>query len=142
MHVDTSGWTGEGTFTPALVEALKAIGAIDRLRVEDAPSSRAEAGYAFIANEIYVTFGTAPRDVPVKRLGVIPGTRRVAAPLMTLADLAEVLAAMAGIGAPDYADAGMLQYLRAERVVAPYQTRGVKVVEMVRVYEAEMAANP
>jgi hypothetical protein len=30
----------------------------------------------------------------------------------------------------------MLQYLRTERLVAPYQTRGIKVVEMVRVYMA------
>jgi hypothetical protein len=29
----------------------------------------------------------------------------------------------------------MLQYLRTERVVPPYQTKGYKVVEMVRIYE-------
>jgi hypothetical protein len=29
----------------------------------------------------------------------------------------------------------MLQYLRTERIVAPYQTKGYKIVEMVRIYE-------
>jgi hypothetical protein len=29
----------------------------------------------------------------------------------------------------------MLQYLRTERIVPPYQTRGYKLVELVRVYE-------
>jgi hypothetical protein len=28
----------------------------------------------------------------------------------------------------------MLQYLRTERIVPPYQTRGYKLVEMVRIY--------
>jgi hypothetical protein len=40
------------------------------------------------------------------------------------------------VGPPDYADAGMLQYLRTERIVPPYQTRGYKLVELVRIYEA------
>jgi len=30
----------------------------------------------------------------------------------------------------------MLQYLRTQRIIPPYQTRGYKVIEMVRVYEA------
>jgi hypothetical protein len=30
----------------------------------------------------------------------------------------------------------MLQYLRTERIVPPYQTRGYKLVELVRIYEA------
>jgi hypothetical protein len=30
----------------------------------------------------------------------------------------------------------MIQYLRTERVVAPYQTRGIKVIELIRIYEA------
>ena len=29
----------------------------------------------------------------------------------------------------------MLQYLRAERIVPAYQTRGYKLVELVRIYE-------
>ena len=36
---------------------------------------------------------------------------------------------------PDYADDEMLQYLRTERIIPPYQTRGYKLVELVRVYE-------
>ena len=39
------------------------------------------------------------------------------------------------IGAPDYSDEGMIQFLRAERIVPPYQTRGYKLVELVRIYE-------
>jgi hypothetical protein len=45
------------------------------------------------------------------------------------------LAAVADIGAPDYSDETMLQFLRTERIVPPYQTRGYKLVELVRVYE-------
>ncbi|MBI4484492.1 MAG: hypothetical protein HY655_00635, partial [Acidobacteria bacterium] len=37
---------------------------------------------------------------------------------------------------PDYSDDGMMQYLRVERIIPPYQTRGYKLVEMVRIYEA------
>ena len=47
-----------------------------------------------------------------------------------------MLTAAPEIGAPDYADEGMLQYLRTERVIPPYQTKGYKLVELVRVYEA------
>ena len=55
---------------------------------------------------------------------------------MTLAGLETALTGMDGVGAPDYGDGGMLQYLRAERIVPPYQTRGYKLVELVRIYEA------
>ena len=61
MELDASGWGGEGTFTGVLLEALKAVEAIEFLRVEDAPASRTEAGYAFISNEIYVRFRTGAR---------------------------------------------------------------------------------
>jgi hypothetical protein len=54
---------------------------------------------------------------------------------MTLEALASALGAVDGVGEPDYADEGMLQYLRTERIIPPYQTKGVKVVEMIRVYE-------
>lgn len=136
MDVDTTAWTGEGAFTPVLIEALQTIDAIDRIRVEDAPSSRAEDGYALIANEIFVTFRVDVRRVPVRRLGILPGFRSVASRAMTVPQLAQALAALEPAGPPDYADEGMLQYLRTERLVAPYQTRGIKVVEMVRIYEA------
>jgi len=49
--------------------------------------------------------------------------------------LERVLAALPEVGEPDYSDAGMLQYLRTERVIPPYQTRGYKLVELVRIYE-------
>ena len=136
MTIDTSGWTGEGSFTQVLMDALKEVGAIEFLKLEDAPASRADAGYAFISNEIYVRFATVTVEIPVRRFGFIPGVRRAARPAMTLGELASTLTDAAGVGAPDYADEGMLQYLRAERVTAPYQTKGVKVVEMARIYDA------
>ena len=37
-------------------------------------------------------------------------------------------------------DDGMLQYLRAERIMPPYQTRGYKLVELVRIYPRRPAA--
>ena len=135
MEPDISGWTGEGTFTPVLIEALKAIEAIAWFKVEDAPASRAEPGYAFISNEVFVRFAAEPRVERVRRFG-IPGSRTVEVSRMTLEQLGEVLAAIEGVGAPDYTDAGMLQYLRAERIIPPYQTTGPKVVEMVRIYLA------
>ena len=39
-------------------------------------------------------------------------------------------------GQADYADDGMIQYLRTERIIPPYQTKGYKLVELVRIYEA------
>jgi len=134
MQVESAGWTGEGTFTAVLLEALKAVEAIEFLRVEDAPASRAEPGYAFISNEIYVTFGTDSRTEPRRRLGLRWPTR-VKVKQMDLGGLAARLGQADGVGEPDYSDDGMLQYLRTERIVAPYQTKGYKVVEMVRLYE-------
>jgi hypothetical protein len=49
---------------------------------------------------------------------------------------------MESVGAPDYSDESMLQYLRTQRVVAPYQTRGYKLVEMVRIYAASPGVIP
>jgi hypothetical protein len=131
--VDSAGWTGEGTFTPVLLEALEAIETIEFLRVEDAPASRADAGYALISNEVYVRFRTARRVVS-SRLGGLLQTR-ADVPVMTLDQLGERLGTTEGIGEPDYRDDGMLQFLRTEVLLAPYQTKGVKVVELVRVYE-------
>jgi hypothetical protein len=53
---------------------------------------------------------------------------------MTLEDLEGQLATLEQVGPPDYADEAMLQYLKTERVIPPYQTRGYKIVELVRVY--------
>jgi hypothetical protein len=136
MELDASGWSGEGGFTQVLIDALRSVAAVRAVRVEDAPASRADAAFSFISNELYVTFDVTRRRVPVKRLGFIPATAEVAERAMTLTALEAALAPMAEIGPPDYADEGMLQYLRAERIIPPYQTRGIKVVELVRIYEA------
>jgi len=136
MELDTSKWSGEGEFTTLLVERLREVAGVHALRVEDAPASRAESDYNFISNELFVTFATRTLREPIRRFGILPGVRTVTEKLMTVAELEQALTVLPGIGAPDYADGGMLQYLRAERIVPPYQTRGYKLVELVRIYEA------
>jgi hypothetical protein len=121
VELDTGRWSGDGAFTRLLIEALRGIEPVQCVRVEDAPASRTDAGFSFISNEIYVTF---------RRRGLLRGRR----PEMTLSGLEFALTSRTDIGAPDYGDAGMLQYLRTERIVPPYQTRGYKLVEMVRIY--------
>jgi hypothetical protein len=69
----------------------------------------------------------------------LPTSRIVNEKAMTIAGLETALTAIADIGSPDYSDEGMLQYLRTERIVPPYQTRGYKLVELVRIYEAGAA---
>ena len=136
MDVDTSKWSGEGTFTQTLVDRLKQIDGVAVVRVEDAPASRSEADYNFMSNEIFVVFDTGTREEPTRRFGLFPGTRSVTYKKMSVAELERALEAAPEIGAADYSDEGMLQYLRTERVIPPYQTRGYKLVELVRVYEA------
>jgi hypothetical protein len=142
VRVETANWSGEGTFTQVLLGRLQEIPGIALVRVEDAPSSRSEADYNFISNEIFVVFGTRARQERTVRFGVIPRTRTVEEPTMTVRDLEQALASMTEVGAPDYADEGMLQYLRTERIVPPYQTRGYKLVELVRIYEAVANRDP
>lgn len=134
-ELDTSAWTGEGSFTQLVIDRLRELDAIRLVRVENAPSTRSDADYNFISNEVYVGFATVDRQERVKRFGVLPGSRTVTEKVMTLSGLEAVLAAIDGVGAPDYGDEGMLQYLRAERIIPPYQTKGYKLVEMVRIYE-------
>ena len=134
MEVDASGWSGEGSFTATLVEQLKAFASIEFLRVEDAPASHTEANYNFISNEIYVRFRREEISESGRWLGVVPIRRAVVKPVMTLAELEQQLATLEPVGAPDYSDEAMLQYLKTERIIPPYQTRGYKVVELVRVY--------
>jgi hypothetical protein len=136
MQIDTSKWSGEGEFTQKLVDRLQHIDGVAFLRVEDAPASRTEADYNFISNEIYIGFAVATRTERVRRFGFLPGSTTVEEKALTMAAVAAALTASDGIGEPDYADEGMLQYLRTERIVPPYQTRGYKLVEMVRLYEA------
>jgi hypothetical protein len=134
VEVVTSQWSGEGDFTAVLLEVLRVLPLFDALRIEDAPASRADAGYAFISNEIYVRFRQEARRERGRWLGVVPVSRTVQVPVATLAGLEARLTDVPGVGAPDYSDDGLLQYLRAERVVFPYQTKGIKVVELVRIY--------
>lgn len=134
MELDTTGWSGEGEFTRTLLGALAACPGVAALRVEDSPASRGDTGYLFISNEIFVSFAERERVETRRLLGLFPRRVRVRETESTLADLERWLAGRDDIGAPDYTDEGMLQYLRTERIVPPYQTRGYKLVEMVRLY--------
>jgi hypothetical protein len=125
MNLEASGWSGEGTFTKLLIVALREIPAVEALRVEDAPASRADTGFSFISNELYVLFASTTHTLSRRKER-----------LMTLGGLELALADIPEIGAPDYSDDGMLQYLRTERILQPYQTRSYKLIELVRLYEA------
>src|SRR3954466_11931969 len=136
FELESSAWSGEGTFTQLLIDRLQDVDGVRFVRVEDAPATRSDADYNFISNELYVGFATTERAERIKRFGVLPGVRIVTEKAMTLQGLEAALAAIDGVGARNYGDEGMLQYLRAERIIPPYQTRGYKLVEMVRIYEA------
>jgi len=136
MQVDTTGWSGEGDFTARLIEAIRGLSDVERLKVEDAPATRADSGFSFISNELFVAFRTTKRTIRARKLRVIPVSFEVDEKRMSLAGLEAALTAIEGVGEPDYSDEGMLQYLRTERIIPPYQTRGVKLVELVRIYEA------
>lgn len=140
MEVDASGWSGEGEFTRRLIDAIGTLATVRFLKVEDAPASRADAGFSFISNELFVLFESVGRVVRRRRLGFIPVSIVIEERLMTLRALESSLSAQEDVGPPDYSDDGMLQYLRAERVVQPYQTRGYKLVELVRIYQAGTAS--
>jgi hypothetical protein len=139
MNVDTTKWSGEGAFTQLLIDRLRQLDTIAFVRVEDAPATRSEADYNFISNEIYVAFTFAERTERTRRFGFIPSSRTVVEKTMTIRGLDTTLSGIPEVGTPDYVDEGMLQYLRTERIVPPYQTRGYKLVELVRVYEAGTA---
>jgi hypothetical protein len=115
---------------------MRAIPQVLFLKVEDAPASRSDAGFSFISNELFVGFASTRQVTWTRVLGVIPSRRVSFCADMSLQGLETALAAVEGIGAPEYSDAGMLQFLRAERVIPAYQTRGYKLVEMVRIYGA------
>jgi hypothetical protein len=134
MELDKSAWSGDGDFTARLLDVLARIDEIAALRVEDAPASRSDAGFALLANVIFVRFGTERRRRRTRWLGVVPLSRPVETPRLTLQGLESRLAGIDGIGPADYVDDGMIQYLRTERIAAPYQTRGYKLVELVRIY--------
>ena len=136
MHVDSAGWSGDGAFTQVVLDLLQTVEQIAAIKVEDAPATRSEADYNFIANEVFVTFAIAQRKQPIKRLGIIPGTVLVTEKAMTFEALVKRLEDTEGVGPADYADEAMIQYLRTERIIPPYQTRGYKLVELLRIYES------
>ena len=135
LELESSAWSGEGTFTQLLIEKLRDVSGVRFVRVEDAPATRSDADYNFISNELFVGFDTIERQERITRFGLLPGVRTVSEKAMTLQGLEAALTGIDGIGPPDYGDEGMLQYLKAERIIPPYQTRGYKLVEMVRIYE-------
>ena len=141
MTIDTSKWSGEGEFTQLLLDHLRQVSTVAAIRVEDAPATRSEADYNFISNELFVDFATETREERARKWGFVPVRHVTEIKAMTLAQLEAALASDAAIGPPDYADAAMLQYLRTERIIPPYQTRGYKLVELVRIYEAGRAAS-
>ncbi len=134
--MDREGWSGEGDFTEQLLAWLAEQHDIAFVRVEDADATRAEVDYNFISNEIYVGFRTRERQEHRRLLGMIPIRRTIAEPAMTLEGLGAALTAEPDLGEPDYVDEGMIQYLHTQRVIPPYQTRGYKLIELVRIYEA------
>ncbi len=137
VEIDREGWSGEGDFTEQLLAWLGDQTDIVFLRVEDASSTRTDVEYNFISNEIYVRFRTGERQEHRRLLGIIPVRRTVREKAMTLEQLDVALAADPDLAAPDYADEGMIQYLHTQRVIPPYQTKGYKLVELVRIYEVE-----
>jgi hypothetical protein len=142
MEIETANWSGEGTFTQVLIDRLRDVDRIAALRVEDAPSTRSDFDYNFVSNEIFVTFRLCRRRPRPRWLRVLPAMRFVMEPAMTIEALAVVLGGLEGVGPADFVDQGMIQYLRTERIVPPYQTRGFKLVEMVRIYEAGTPPRP
>ena len=134
MELDTSGWSGDGTLTQRLIAAMETLPEVLFLKVEDAPTTRSDAGFSFISNELLVGFASTRRVRRTVLFGVVPWWTSSAVPNLTLAELETHLAAIEEIGPADYSDSGMLQFLRAERVIPAYQTRGYKLIEMVRVY--------
>lgn len=142
MDIDRTNWSGDGEFTERLLAVLQDVPEVSALRVEDAPASRSDTGYLFLSNEIYVAFAERIDREPVRWFGVVARTRDVRRPVLTMAQLEQRLSALEDIGAPDYSDEGMMQYLRAQRIIPPYQTRGYKLVELVRIYEAGRGVLP
>src|ERR1700704_2600239 len=111
MELDTTKWSGEGTFTGLLIEHLRTLDTIALVRVEDAPASRSEADYNFVSNELFVAFTTKVRRERIRRFGILPGSRAVTEKEMTIVGLEKALTGLFDVGAPDYSDEGMLQYL-------------------------------
>jgi hypothetical protein len=140
MQVDSTAWSGEGTFTQLVLDKLRRMEDVAAIRIEDAPSTRSEADYNFVSNEIFVRFEMRSRKEPGRRFGFLPATRVVTEKVLSLVDLAGRLASDEDVGPADYSDEGMVQYLRTERIIPPYQTRGYKLVELLRIMSRGQSA--
>lgn len=136
MRLDTSQWSGDGSLTERLIDALGSVPEVLFLKVEDAPASRSDPAFSFISNELFVGFSTTRKVARTVRFGVVPWWTASAVPDLTLPELEARLARVEGIGAAEYSDDGMLQFLRAERIIPAYQTRAHKLIELVRIYQA------
>src|SRR5471030_3093987 len=110
LELESSAWSGEGTFTQLLIDRLQHVDGVRFVRVEDTPATRSDADYNFISNELYIGFDTVERREPIKRFGILPGFRTVMEKAMTLTGLEAILTGLDDVGAPDYGDEGMLQY--------------------------------
>ena len=133
--IDRDRWSGEGDFTEQLLSWLSEQSDVISLRVEDAPSTRTDVEYNFISNEIYVEFKVREFYQSRRLLGVIPFRRKSLEKTMSLEKLNRILSEESELGEPDYADEGMIQFLHTERIIPPYQTKGYKLIELVRIYE-------
>jgi len=136
LRIDKDGWSGEGEFTQLLIDRLSSLAGVCLVKIEDAPATRSDADYQFMSNEVFVAFETVVRVERFTRFGFLPATRMVTDKTLTLNGLEALLVSMPDVGEPDYSDDGMLQYLRTQRIIPAYQTRGYKLVELVRIYEA------
>jgi len=132
---DISAWSGEGAFTQQLINWFTEQETIAFLKVEDAKSTRADVEYNFISNEIFLQFHTVKKTKKQSLWGVLSFNRTIFDKLMTIEELHVLLENQQEIGSVDYADADMIQFLRTERIVPPYQTKGYKLIELVRIYE-------
>lgn len=128
------GWSGDGDFTQYLVDVLRNWAPIASIRIEDAPTGREGEGFNFLSNDVFVTFTLRPVAQPAYAFW----RRQVLEATATTDDLVAHLTGIETIGEPAYFDRGMLQYLHTQRIVGPYQTRGVKLVELVRIYVGHM----
>lgn len=137
-HLDRDRWSGEGDFTQTLVDWFLECDMITSVRVEDSESTRTDVDYNLLSNEIFVGFRTCNRVERELLWGVIPRKRVVTEKLMTLDQLDVALGEDKNIGTPDYADEGMIQFLKTERIIPAYQTKGYKLIELVRIYEVGM----
>ena len=137
--IDRDRWSGEGTFAQKLVDWFASVPEIAFVRVEDAAATRSDVDYNFTGSEIFLRFHTRDRIERRRLWGIVPISQTVSEKLMTIERLESALAGEPEIGQPDYADEAMIQYLRTERIIPPYQTKGYKLIELVRIYEVGTA---